>query len=158
MLPIGDPAILWPHTVCLNAIVHRFRYTLTVAVCAQVPRKSANAVGIGYCYSNDQEELELDDGRDKEYDLQLLSRHVHVSSGRVATARVTFHRQSLKPYFSYFSRFLRSRCRPICHVKNKQTVYASTSGRRMDAAKGPRERPVYPAVCWAADDYAEVGL
>ncbi|VVC45702.1 Hypothetical protein CINCED_3A013429 [Cinara cedri] len=25
----------------------------------------------------------------------------------------------------------------------------------MDAAKGPRERLVYPAVCWAADDYAE---
>lgn len=38
----------------------------------------------------------------------------------------------------------------------QQTVYASTSGRRMDAAKGPRERLVYPAICWAADDYAEV--
>lgn len=37
-----------------------------------------------------------------------------------------------------------------------QTVYASTSGRRMDTDKGPRERSVYPAVCWAADDYAEV--
>jgi len=36
-------------------------------------------------------------------------------------------------------------------------VYASTSGRRMDAAKGPRERPVYPALCWAVDDFAEVG-
>lgn len=43
------------------------------------------------------------------------------------------------------------------HISTKkQTVYASTSGRRMDAAKGPRERPVYPALCWAADDYAEV--
>jgi len=111
MLPIGDPAILWPHTVCLNAIVHRFRYTLTVAVCIRVPRKSA---GTGYyCqYSDDRDEFELDDGQDHEYDLQLLSRHVH-------------------------------------------TVYASTSGRRMDTDKGPRERPVYPAVCWAADDYAE---
>lgn len=28
----------------------------------------------------------------------------------------------------------------------------------MDAAKGPRERPVYPALCWAVDDYAEVGV
>lgn len=41
---------------------------------------------------------------------------------------------------------------------NVQTVYASTSGRRMDADKGPRERPLYPAVCWAADDYAEVSI
>lgn len=39
---------------------------------------------------------------------------------------------------------------------NEQTVYASTSGRRMDADKGPKERSVYPSVCWAVDDYADV--
>lgn len=112
MLPIGDPAILWRHTVCLNAIVHRLRYTLTVAVCMRVPRKAA-APACSECCDGSQEFESADGGQGGcEYDLQLLSRHVH-------------------------------------------TVYASTSGRRMDAAKGPRERPVYPALCWAVDDYAE---
>lgn len=91
MLPIGDPAILWPHTVCLNTIVHRFRYTLTVAVCVRVPRKST---GIGYCFTDDRDESELDDGQDQEYDLQLLSRHVHVSFGRNK-----FFRRALKACF-----------------------------------------------------------
>jgi hypothetical protein len=149
MLPIGDPAILWPHTVCLNAIVHRFRYTLTVAVCIRVPRKSA---GTGYyCqYSDDRDEFELDDGQDHEYDLQLLSRHVHVSPERFAVERET----------RFFEFFLISSVLffLVTCVENEQTVYASTSGRRMDTDKGPRERPVYPAVCWAADDYAEVSI
>lgn len=74
LLPIGDPAVLWRQTVCLNTIVHRLQYTLTVAVCARVPRKST-ATGINDVY--DSEEFEL---HDPEYDLQLLSRHVHVSS------------------------------------------------------------------------------
>lgn len=43
----------------------------------------------------------------------------------------------------------------ICDI-DEQTVYASTSGRRMDADKGPKERSVYPALCWAVDDYADV--
>ncbi|XP_060846942.1 uncharacterized protein LOC132926589 isoform X2 [Rhopalosiphum padi] len=110
LLPIGDPAILWRQTVCLNAIVHRLRYTLTVAVCVRVPRKAATC--FGHCDSSREFESADDGQGDCEYDLQLLSRYVH-------------------------------------------TVYASTSGRRMDAAKGPRERPVYPALCWAVDDFAE---
>lgn len=81
LLPIGDPAVLWRHTVCLNTIVHRLRYTLTVAVCVHVPRKStATAVADFYDRDNDAVDPELDGPDHQEYDLQLLSRHVHVSS------------------------------------------------------------------------------
>jgi len=78
MLPIGDPAVLWRHTVCLNAIVHRLRYTLTVAVCVRVPRKAA-ASGCFSDYDGSREFVSADVQDDCEYDLQLLSRHVHVS-------------------------------------------------------------------------------
>lgn len=71
---------MWRQTVCLNTIVHCLRYTLTVAVCARVPRKSTMPVvsGIEY-YENENGE---DDGLlnfSQEYDLQMVSRHVHVS-------------------------------------------------------------------------------
>lgn len=102
LLPIGDPTVLWRHTVCLNAIIHRLRYTLTVAVCARVPRKSGApaAYGIDHYhhsinywnpyageqtefYDNDDDGHDDDDDDDRcddrEYDLQLLSRYVHVS-------------------------------------------------------------------------------
>lgn len=78
MLPIGDPAVLWRHTVCLNAIVHRLRYTLTVAVCARVPRKAAASACFN-SYDGSREFVSADGQEDCEYDLQLLSRHVHVS-------------------------------------------------------------------------------
>lgn len=78
MLPIGDPAVLWRHTVCLNTIVHRLRYTLTVAVCARVPRKAA-APACFSGYAGSREFVSADGQEDCEYDLQLLSRHVHVS-------------------------------------------------------------------------------
>lgn len=81
LLPIGDPAVLWRHTVCLNAIVHRLRYTLTVAVCVHVPRRTT-AAGTELCYGCDQDAADFgyDEEPDQEYDLQLLSRYVHVSS------------------------------------------------------------------------------
>lgn len=78
MLPIGDPAVLWRHTVCLNAIVHRLKYTLTVAVCARVPRKAAASACFN-SYDGSREFVSADVQEDCEYDLQLLSRHVHVS-------------------------------------------------------------------------------
>lgn len=79
LLPVGDPAVLWRHTVCLNTIIHRLQYTLTVAVCVRVPRKSVST-GVDYYYDDDNtEEFGFDDGQDQEYDLQVLSRHVHVS-------------------------------------------------------------------------------
>lgn len=152
MLPIGDPAVLWRHTVCLNTIVHRLRYTLTVAVCTRVPRKAA-ASSCFSSYDGSKAFLSADGKEDCEFDLQLLSRHVHVSLISLWLS-AWFLCQLINlflfcPSWSFFVCFW-SRC------QNEQTVYASTSGRRMDAAKGPRERPVYPAVCWAVDDFAEV--
>lgn len=97
LLPIGDPAVLWRHTVCLNTIVHRLRYTLTVAVCVHVPRKSTTAaVADFYGRDNDEAEPELDGPDHQEYDLQLLSRHVHVSS----TITFLHHIRSVK--YAYF--------------------------------------------------------
>jgi len=55
------------------------QYTLTVAVCVRVPRKSASVAGVDYYYDENSDEFGFDDGRDQEYDLQVLSRHVHVS-------------------------------------------------------------------------------
>lgn len=80
LLPIGDPTVLWRHTVCLNAIVHRLRYTLTVAVCVHVPRRTT-AAGTELCYGCGQDAADFgyDEEPDQEYDLQLLSRYVHVS-------------------------------------------------------------------------------
>lgn len=86
MLPIGDPAVLWRHTVCLNTIVHRLRYTLTVAVCTRVPRKATCCN-----FYDGPREFESADGRgDCEYDLQLLSRHVHVSKNCPARGFLCF--------------------------------------------------------------------
>lgn len=99
MLPIGDPAVLWRHTVCLNAVIHRLRYTLTVAVCTRVPRKSSAVAVTDYYYQYDEEGdcrdgnvegFDFDDGQDREYDLQLLSRHVHVSISATYVASIIF--------------------------------------------------------------------
>lgn len=73
---------MWRQTVCLNAIVHRLRYTLTVAVCVRVPRKSTAPVVSGVEYYDDENGDDVNDeplNYNQEYDLQLVSRHVHVS-------------------------------------------------------------------------------
>lgn len=74
--------------MCLNTIIHRVQYTLTVAVCARVPRKSALVADVDYNnYDENAAEFELgfDDGQDEQYDLQVLSRHVHVSVLKYST-------------------------------------------------------------------------
>lgn len=125
MLPIGDPAVLWRHTVCLNAVIHRLRYTLTVAVCARVPRKSSAVAVTDYCYQygdegdcrdGNVEGFEFDDGQDREYDLQLLSRHVHVSISDTLQALFIKSRAMV---YSNFKRIVDI----FCHygVHNKKT-------------------------------------
>lgn len=81
LLPVNDPAVMWRHTVCLNAIIHHLQYTLTVAVCVGVPRKAGPTISTDHYTYDSLEECELDgDQGEDEYDLQLLSRHVHVSN------------------------------------------------------------------------------
>jgi len=63
------------------------QYTLTVAVCATVPRKSVPVAGVDYSYDENPDEFGFDDGQDQERDLQVLSRHVHVSIDLLANPR-----------------------------------------------------------------------
>lgn len=109
LLPIGDPAVLWRHTVCLNTIVHRLRYTLTVAVCVHVPRKSTTTAAVADFYGRDNDAVdpELDGPDHQEYDLQLLSRHVHVSNTITFSLAITTHIWSV---FEFKSRFKTAKC------------------------------------------------